>query len=125
MNVIDSSVWLEYFADGPQSAAFASIIEHPEMQIVPTITLYEVFKRVAQQRGENDALQSIATMMQGAVVELSPALALSAARLSPQLRLPMADSIILATARAYDAVLWSQDEHFAGIPGVRFVPKRG
>lgn len=125
MNVIDSSVWLEYFADGPQSAAFASIIEHPQMQIVPTITLYEVFKRVTQQRGENDALQSIATMMQGAVVEFSPALALSAARLSSQLRLPMADSIILATARAYDAVLWSQDERFARIPGVRFVPKRG
>lgn len=125
MNVIDSSVWLEYFADGPQSAAFASIIEHPQMQIVPTITLYEVFKRVTQLRGENDAFQSIATMMQGAVVEFSPALALSAARLSSQLRLPMADSIILATARAYDAVLWSQDERFARIPGVRFVPKRG
>jgi len=123
MNVIDSSVWLEYFSDGPQSADFALIIERPELQIVPTITLYEVFKRVMQQRGENDALQAIATMMQGAVVELSPSLALSAARLSPRLRLPMADSIILATARAYDAVLWSQDDHFASIPGVRFVPK--
>ena len=122
MNVVDSSGWLEYFADGPNAAFFADAIESTSELIVPTISLYEVFKRVLQQRGENDALEAVALIMQGEVVELNATLALSAAKLSADLRLPMADSIILATARAEGALLWTQDAHFSGLEGVRYTP---
>ena len=124
MNVVDSSGWLEYFADGPNADFFAPAIEDVSSLIVPTISLYEVFKRVLQQRGEGEALQAIAVMMEGRVVELTAEIALEAARLSVERRLPMADSVMLATARAYDAVLWTQDEDFEGMEGVRYVAKK-
>lgn len=91
--------------------------------VVPVITLYEVFKRVYQQRGEDEALKVVAVMMQGQVVDLDAELALSAAKLSHDLSIPMADSIILATARAYQAALWTQDEHFEGLAGVYYFAK--
>ena len=119
MNVVDSSGWLEYFADGPNAAFFAGAVEATDELIVPTINLYEVFKRVLQQRGENDALEAAALIMQGEVIPLDATLALSAAKLSADLRLPMADSVILATARAEGAVLWTQDAHFSKLAGVR------
>ena len=124
MNVVDSSGWLEYFAGGPNANFFAKPIEATAQLVVPTLSLYEVFKKVAQQRGEGDALQAIAVMQQGRVVDLSSTLALSAAQVSIQLSLPMADSVILATARASDAVLWTQDADFATVPGVRYVAKK-
>ncbi|HHS97325.1 MAG TPA: type II toxin-antitoxin system VapC family toxin [Chloroflexi bacterium] len=124
MNVVDSSGWLEYFADGPNADFFAPAIEDVSSLIVPTISLYEVFKRVLQQRGEGEALQAIAVMMEGRVVELTAEIALEAARLSVERRLPMADSVMLATARAYDAVLWTQDADFEGMEGVRYVAKK-
>ncbi|MBP8949057.1 MAG: type II toxin-antitoxin system VapC family toxin [Candidatus Promineofilum sp.] len=120
MNVVDSSGWLEYFADGPNAAFFAGAVEATDELIVPTINLYEVFKRVLQQRGENDALEAAALIMQGEVIPLDATLALSAAKLSADLRLPMADSVILATARAEGAVLWTQDAHFSNLEGVRY-----
>ena len=123
MNVVDSSGWLEYFADAPNSKFFAFAIETTRDLIVPTLSLYEVFKRVLQQRGENDALQAIALMQQGQVVDLTGPIALSAARLSTDAKLPMADSIMLATARAYQAVFWTQDADFANVVGVKFVVK--
>jgi len=123
MNLVDSSGWLEYFADGPNADFFAAAIEEASGLIVPTISLYEVFKRVLQQRGEGEALQAVAVMMEGEVVELTTELALSAARLSVELRLPMADSVILATARAYGAMLWTQDADFKGMEGVRHIEK--
>ena len=122
MNVVDSSGWLEYFADGPNAPFFADAVEATGELIVPTISLYEVFKRVLQQRGENDALEAVALIMQGEVVTLDVTLALSAARLSSELRLPMAGSIILATARSEGAILWTQDAHFNGLEGVRYTP---
>ena len=122
MNVVDSSGWLEYFADGPNAPFFADAVEATGELIVPTISLYEVFKRVLQQRGENDALEAVALIMQGEVVILDVTLALSAARLSSDLRLPMAGSIILATARSEGAILWTQDAHFDGLEGVRYTP---
>jgi predicted nucleic acid-binding protein len=125
MNVVDSSGWLEYFSDGPNAGFFAKPIEKPTDLIVPTVSLYEVFKRVLQQRGEGDALQAVGVMHQGRVVEFSSALALSAARLSMDLGLPMADSIMLATARACGAALWTQDSDFEGVPGVKYVAKQG
>ncbi len=124
MNVVDSSGWLEYFADGPNAAFFAGAIEVTAGLRVPTLSLYEVFKRVLQQRGEDDALQAVALMQQGTVIELSAALALSAARISLKEGIPMADSVMLASARAYGATLWSQDSDFEKIAGVKYIAKR-
>ena len=122
MNVVDSSAWLAYLADARNADLFAPAIEATSELIVPTISIYEVFKRVLQQRGERDALQAAALMQQGRLVELSSTLALEAARVSAALRLPMADSIMLTTARALDAVLWTQDADFDGLDGVRYAP---
>ncbi len=124
MNVVDSSGWLEYFADGPNADHFAPAIESTSELVVPTICIYEVFKRVLQQRTENEALQAVVTMQQGLVVDLGVTLALEAATLSHRLKLPMADSIMLATARSYRAVLWTQDSDFRGIEGVEYIEKR-
>jgi predicted nucleic acid-binding protein len=123
MNIVDSSAWLEYFADGENASFFADAIEDTAELIVPVICLYEVFKRVLQQRGESAALTAIADMSHGQIVEVSSPIALSAAYLSAELRLPMADSLILATARVEKAVLWTQDEHFKELEGVRFIEK--
>ncbi len=123
MNVVDSSGWLEYFADGPNASFFAPAITQTDALIVPAISLYEVFKRVLQQRSEADALQAVAVMMQGHVVNLDSTLALSAAKLSVDLKLPMADSIILATARHYAATVWTQDADFKDLEGVQYIEK--
>lgn len=120
MNVVDSSGWLEYFADGPNASFFARPIENVDYLIVPSLSLFEVFKRVLQQRDENDALDAIALMQQGTVVSLDASLALMAARTSVDERLPMADSVILATAREYDATLWTQDADFEGLGKVKY-----
>ena len=125
MNVVDSSGWLEYFGNGDNASFFAQPLADAPNLIVPSISIFEVFKRVLVQRGETAALQATALMQQGRVVELEPALATSAAQLSVQLKLPMADSIILATARQFNATLWTQDADFEGQPGVRFVAKVG
>ena len=109
MNVVDSCGWLEYFAAGPNADFFAPALEAPSDLVVPTISVYEVFTRVAQQRGESDALQAVALMQQGSVVDLTAPIALDAARMSATLRLPMADSVMLATARSVAATLWTQD----------------
>jgi toxin FitB len=115
MNVVDSSGWLEYFADGPNADFFAPAIENAAELVVPSLSMYEVFKRVLQQRGEDDALQAVGVMAQGLVVDLNVEMAINAAKISVELRLPMADSIILATARAYSATLWTQDADFQNI----------
>jgi len=124
MNVVDSSAWLEYFAGGPNASFFAGAVENTAELVVPTLCLYEVFKRVLEQRGEGEALQAVAVMQQGAVVDLSPSLALAAAKISHEEQLPMADSIILATARAHGATLWTQDADFKGKEGVKFKKRR-
>ncbi len=124
MNVVDSSGWLEYFADAPNAGFFSVAIENTGELIVPAISLFEVFKRVLQQRGEDHALQASAAMHQGRMVDLDAALAVEAARLSATLKLPMADSIILATARAHGATLWTQDADFRGLAEVQYVEAR-
>lgn len=123
MNVVDSSAWLEYFVGGDNADFFAPPIEAVTTLLVPVISIYEVFKRICQQRGEGDALQSIALMQQGHLVELNAPLALNAAKLSIEYRLPMADSLILATARLHNATLWTQDADFEGISGVKYKTK--
>ena len=124
MNVVDSSGWLEYFADGPNAAEFAKPIEAIRTLLVPTLALFEVFKRVTQQRNEDAALRAIAIMEQGSVVDLDRATALEAARLSVQHGLAMADSMMYATARRHHAMLWTQDSDFDGLVGARYFPKR-
>ena len=124
MNVVDSSAWLEYFADGSNAKRFSAAIENTDELIVPAICAFEVFNRVLQQRTEGEALKAIALMQQGQVVGLDLPLALSAAKLSAELRLPMADSIILATARSHQAILWTQDADFSGLAGVRYFLKK-
>jgi toxin FitB len=124
MNVVDSSGWLEFFADGPNADFFAPAIENIPELVVPSLSMYEVFKRVLQQRGEDEALQAVAVMAQGRVVDLNMTLAMNAARISVDLRLPMADSIILATAYAYHAILWTQDADFRGLEGVQYSERR-
>jgi len=121
MNVVDSSGWLEYFANGPNAYFFAPPIENLADLVVPTLSLYEVFKRVLQQAGEDKARQAVATMAQGKVIDLDTRLALNAANLSIVTRLPLADSVILATAQAHHATLWSQDGHIKDVPDVRYI----
>ncbi len=123
MNVVDSSAWLEYFANGANAEFFASAIETTEALFVPVITIYEVFKRILQQRNESEALQAIAYMQQGQVVDLDTTLALDAARISATHQLPMADSMILATAQNLGAVLWTQDAHLKHFPNVQYREK--
>jgi predicted nucleic acid-binding protein len=124
MNVVDSSAWLEYFADGPNARVFAKPVEDARNLVVPTLSLFEVFKRVCQQRDEEEALRAVAMMEQGTVVDLERATALEAARLSLYHRIPMADSVMLATAQRHHATLWTQDADFKRIEGVRYVAKR-
>jgi len=123
VNIVDSSGWLEYFADGPNADRFATPLGNVAELLVPSVTLYEVFKIICRQRGEDAALQAVAMMQQGRVVELSSSIALLAAKLSLDVKTPMADSIILATAQIHAAVLWTQDNDFEGISGVNYFPK--
>ena len=120
MNVVDSSAGLEYFANGPNARFFAPAIEKTTDLLVPSLTLFEVFKRILLQHDEGAALQAVAVMQQARVIDLDAPLALTAARLSTELRLPLADSVILATARTHDAVLWTQDADFKGMPRVEY-----
>lgn len=120
MNVVDSSAWLEYFTDRPNAQSFATPIENYRDLIVPTICIFEVFKHVLRERGVKDAQQALSVMQEGNVIPLDSSLALNAAQLSIRTRLPMADSIILATAREHDAVLWTQDADFKGFEGVEY-----
>lgn len=124
MNLVDSSAWLEYFADGPNAGRFAPAITAVDDLVVPTIVLCEVTRRVMQQRGEDEALQAAALLHQGQVVPLDSALALAAAQLGVSQRLPLADSIILATARQLGATIWTMDADFEGLPEVRYFRRR-
>jgi len=123
MNIVDSCGWLEYFADGANADFFAPIIEKIEYVLVPSICILEVYKRVAQQRTEEDASLVVAYMQQAQVIPMDGSLALSAAQLGLKHKIPLADSIILATARAYDAIIWTQDADFKNIAKVKYQEK--
>ncbi len=123
MNLVDSSGWLEYFADGKNADFFAAPIEDTEHLVVSSVNIYEVFKRILQQRDEHSALQAVAIMEQGRVIDLSSELALSAAQISTEYKIPMADSMILATAKEHKALVWSQDADFEGLESVQYRPK--
>jgi predicted nucleic acid-binding protein len=123
MNIVDSSGWLEYFSGGPNAAHFSSPLRDTGSLIVPVITIYEVFKVVLREAGENEALQSIAAMQKGKIVDLTISIAMSASKLSIQRSLPMVESIIFATANAFQCNLWTQDSDFENLPGVKYFPK--
>lgn len=121
MNVVDSSGWIEFFTDGANADFFAEALGEPGSLIVPTISILEVFRFVLLHREESDALEAAAAMRRGAVVDLDPELALLSAQLGVERKLPLADSVIYATAQRAGAVLWTQDEDFAHLEDVRFV----
>jgi predicted nucleic acid-binding protein len=123
MNLVDSSGWLEYFSDGKNAQKFAEPLENLEKLLIPTIIMYEVFKVMLRESGEQEAIIAQAYMQQGSVIELSAQLAILAARLSLEHRIPMADSIILATAQTLGAIIWTEDEHFYGLKGVKYFAK--
>jgi predicted nucleic acid-binding protein len=123
VNVVDSSAWLEYFADGPNASFFATAIENVRDLLVPTVCIAEVFRRVQQQRGEDAAIQAVALMQQGQIISMDASLAVSAGRLGNEMKLPLADSIIFATAQAHSAILWTQDADFEKVPNVKFRAK--
>ena len=124
MNVVDSSGWIEYFVNGRNADFFNSPIRDTDNLLVPTICLYEVFKRILLELGEDEALQVTGIMSLGTIVELNRDIAIHAANISLELKLAMADSIILATARVNSATLWTQDEHFKGSEGVKYIEKK-
>jgi predicted nucleic acid-binding protein len=124
MNIVDSSGWLAYFADEPNAKHFISPLSDAASLIVPTVTIFEVFKVVLRESNENDALQAAIAMQKGTVVDLTASLAIAASKLSLEHNLPMADSIILATAREFNAILWTQDSDFQKMTGVRYFPKK-
>ena len=120
MNVVDSSAWLAYLADERNAAVFAGAIEETDLLLVPNIVLYEVFRVVLREKGEDEAFQVVAAMQQGEVVDLDLELALESAAVGQREKLAMADSVIYAAALKHEAVLWTQDEHFEGKPQVEF-----
>jgi predicted nucleic acid-binding protein len=124
MNIVDSSGWLEYFAEGSNASFFAPAIEDTKNLLVPVICLYEVFKKLLLQSGLSEAQIHVSDMKQGKIIEIDESLALSAAKLSVNLKLPMADSLILAAARTNNTILWTQDEHFKDLDGVEYIKKK-
>ena len=124
MNVVDSSGWLEYFARGSNTSFFAPVVKATDILVVPTVCMYEVFKRLLAQRGEESALQAMGIMSLGIIADFTQEIAVNAAYISSEFKIAMADSIILATTRAYDAILWTQDADFEGIGGVEYTEKK-
>jgi len=124
VNLVDSCGWLEYLAEGPNASFFAEPLENIDSLIVPPICILEVFKRILQQRSQAEALQVATSMQQGKVIPLDTDLALAAASLGLRHRLPLADAVILATAQASDAVIWTQDSDFESLGNVKYVVRR-
>jgi len=124
LNLVDSSGWVEYFIEAPNAAVFAPLVEETKNLIVPSIAVYEVFKKLLVETDESTALQAVTQMQLGKVISLDETLALNAARIGYDLKLSLADSIILATARLYNATLYTQDEHFKNIPHVKYIEKK-
>ena len=124
MNIVDSSGWLAYFADEPNAKHFLRPLNDSALLVVPTVTIYEVFKVILRESSENEALQAAVAMQKGTVVDLNAPLAIAASKLSLEHNLPMADSIILATAQEFKAILWTQDADFKNISNVKYFPKK-
>ena len=124
MNIVDSSGWLAYFADEPNAKYFLTPLSDSRSLVVPTVTIYEVFKVILRESSENEALQAVVAMRKGTVVDLSAPLAIAASKLSLEHNLPMADSIVLATAQEFKAIIWTQDLDFKNLRNVKYFPKK-
>jgi predicted nucleic acid-binding protein len=124
MNIVDSSGWLAYFADEPNAKHFLTPLNDTASLVVPTVTIYEVFKVVLRESSENEALQAAVAMRKGTVVDLTASLAIASSKLSLEHNIPMADSIILATAKEFNATIWTQDSDFKNIGDVKYFPKK-
>jgi predicted nucleic acid-binding protein len=124
MNIVDSSGWLAYFADEPNAKRFLTPLNDTASLVVPTVTIYEVFKVVLRESSENQALQAAVAMQKGTVVDLTASLAIAASKLSLAHNLPMAYSIILATAQEFGATIWTEDSHLKNIGDVRYFPRK-
>jgi predicted nucleic acid-binding protein len=123
MNVVDSCAWLAYFAGENNAEAFSVPIEATDDLIVPAVCLYEVFKVLLRESGEDKAFEAVASMQQGEVVDLDAELALEAAAIALMESLSFADATIYTVALKMGAKLWTQDQHFSGRPLVRYFPK--
>jgi toxin FitB len=124
MNLVDSCGWLEYFSGGANADFFEAPLKDTNNLLVPSICIYEVFKKILVERGEDPAFQAIGVMNQGKIVVLDLGLAIQSAKISHEYKIPFADSVILASARYYDAVIWTQDEHFKNIKSVKYISKK-
>jgi len=124
MNIVDSSGWLAYFADEPNAKHFLTPLDDTASLVVPTVTIYEVFKVVLRESSENEALQAAVAMRKGRVVDLTASMAIAASKISLEHKIPMADSIILATAKEFEATIWTQDSDFKNIDDVKYFPKK-
>ncbi|HLB57032.1 MAG TPA: type II toxin-antitoxin system VapC family toxin [Coxiellaceae bacterium] len=122
-NVVDSSGWLEYFADTKNANFFARAIENTKQLIVPSISILEVFKHVLRNRSEKEAFECVECMLHGKIIELDVEISLNAAKLGVTHQLPLADSIIYATGLAHAAIIWTQDADFKGLPSVKYIAK--
>ena len=123
MNIVDSSCWIEYLMGTEIGAKVASVIENPGELVVPTITLYEVYKKLLAEKDEEYALNVVSYMQTGTVIDLNAGLSLSAVQVNRKHKLPMADSIIYATSLYHQAVIFSCDKHFKDIPNIQYFPK--
>lgn len=123
MNLVDSSGWLEYFTNGKNAEYFAPVIENTENLIVSVINLYEVYKKISVEKDENSAIQAVALMLQPKIIDITESISIFAARLSIDYKLPMADSLIYATAKIHDAIVWTQDSDFENLEDVKYFQK--
>ena len=123
LHIVDSSGWIEYFTDGPGADNFAPVISNDSNLIVPAIVIFEVAKLLLRLHGDEHAKAAVAQLSTARVEALDAEIASDAAVVSILHQLPMADSIIYATAQRFGAMLWTQDADFEGLPGVRYVPK--
>ncbi|MEW6655003.1 MAG: type II toxin-antitoxin system VapC family toxin [Bacteroidota bacterium] len=123
MNLVDSSGWLEYLADGKNAKFFAPVIENTDELIVSSINIYEVYKKVLVEKDENTAIQVVGLMQQAKIVDVTPSIAIQAAKFSHEFKIPMADTLIYTTARMNDSVVWTQDIDFKNLDGVKYIKK--
>ncbi len=123
MNLVDSSGWLEYLANGKNAKLFAPAIEKTNELLISTINLYEIYKKVLSEKDEHSAIQVIGLMQQAKVVEVNSTIAIQAAKFSFVQKIPMADSLIYITAKQYNATVWTQDVDFKDLDGVKYFKK--
>jgi predicted nucleic acid-binding protein len=123
VNLVDSCGWLEYFVDGPNADFFASAIEDTKNLIVPSLCIAEVFKVLLREKNEDIALSAISAMHKGKIIDLDYNLAAEAAKVGITHNLPLADSVIYATAKAKNALIWTQDRHFEHLSNVKYISK--